>query len=35
MNLDTLETLEQIEAFLSGTQSVAFGVASTKQERYN
>lgn len=35
MNLDTLETLEQIEEFLSGTQPVAFGIASTKQERYN
>jgi transposase InsO family protein len=35
MNLDTLETLEQIEEFLLGTQPVAFGIASTKQERYN
>ena len=35
MNLDTLETLEQIEEFLSGTQPVAFGIACTKQERYN
>lgn len=35
MNLDSLETLEQIEAFLSGTQPVAFGIASTKQERYD
>ena len=35
MNLDSLETFEQIEAFLSGTQPVAFGIASTKQERYD
>ena len=35
MNLDSLETLEQIEEFLSGTQPVAFGIASTKQERYD
>ena len=35
MNLDSLETLEQIEEFLLGTQPVAFGVVSTKQERYD
>ena len=35
MNLDSLETLEQIEEFLLVTQLVAFGVASTKQERYD
>lgn len=35
MNLDSLETLEQIEEFLSGTQLVAFGIASTKLEGYD
>lgn len=34
MNLETLDTLEQVEAFLEGTQAVAFVVASSKHERY-
>lgn len=34
MNLDELTTLEQVEAFLNGTQAVAFAVASSKPERY-
>ena len=34
MNLEALDTLEQVEAFLEGTQSVAFAVASSKRERY-
>jgi hypothetical protein len=32
MNLETLDTLEQVEAFLEGTQAVAFAVASSKGE---
>lgn len=35
MNLDSIDTLEQLDEFMAGTQPVAFGVASTKQERYN
>lgn len=34
MNLDELTTLAQVEAFLDGTQAVAFAVASNQQERY-
>ncbi len=34
MNLKDLETLEQIEAFLSGTQAVAFEVGGSKDDRY-
>lgn len=34
MNLDELTTLAEVEAFLDGTQAVAFAVASNKQERY-
>lgn len=34
MNLDELTTLAQVEAFLKGTQALAFAVASNKQERY-
>ena len=34
MNLNELERIEQIEAFLSGTQSVVFTVAEDKAARY-
>ena len=34
MNLDDLTTLEAIDAFLSGTQPVAFSVLSGKADRY-
>lgn len=34
MNLDELDSLEQVEAFLSGTQPVVFSVAEGKVERY-
>lgn len=34
MNADKLNSLDQIAAFLDGTQAIAFGVASTKTERY-
>ena len=34
MNADELTTLEQVTAFLDGTQAIAFGVASNKAERY-
>lgn len=35
MNLDSIDTLEQLDEFMASTQPVAFSVASTKQERYN
>ena len=34
MNLKDLATLEQIEAFVSGTQAVAFEVGGNKDDRY-
>lgn len=34
MKLDNLKTVADIESFLVGNQSVAFGVASSKDERY-
>ena len=34
MKLDNLKSVEQIEAFLSGSQPIAFAVATTKDERY-
>ena len=34
MKLDNLKTIEELKAFLTGTQPVAFAVATTKDERY-
>lgn len=34
MKLEQLKTIGQLEAFLSGTQSVAFAVASNKDSNY-
>lgn len=34
MKLDNLITIEQVEAFLSGNQTIAFAVATSKDERY-
>ena len=34
MKLDNLRTIEQMEAFLAGSQAIAFAVASNKDERY-
>ena len=34
MSLDQLTTIEAIQQFLNGTQAVAFGIATNKQERY-
>lgn len=34
MKLDNLKTIEQMESFLNGSQSIAFTVASSKDERY-
>lgn len=34
MSIDNLKTVEEMAAFLSGSQAIAFGVASTKDERY-
>lgn len=34
MSLDQLTTIEAIQQFLDGTQAVAFGIATNKQERY-
>lgn len=34
MKLDNLITIEQMEAFLNGSQAVAFAVATSKDERY-
>jgi len=34
MKLDQLRTIEQMEAFLAGSQVVAFAVATSKDERY-
>ncbi len=34
MKLENLKTIEQMEAFLSGSQAIAFAVATGKDERY-
>ena len=34
MKLDNLKTIEQMEAFLGGSQSIAFAIAMNKDERY-
>ena len=34
MKLDNLITIEQMEAFLNGSQVIAFAVATSKDERY-
>ena len=34
MKLENLTTIEQMEAFLTGSQAIAFAVATTKDERY-
>lgn len=34
MNIDDLKNIEELEAFLSGSQAIAFIVASNKDERY-
>lgn len=34
MRLDNLQTIEQMESFLNGSQAIAFVVASSKDERY-
>ena len=34
MKLDALNTIEEMKAFLDGSQAIAFAVASTKDERY-
>ena len=34
MKLDNLRTIEEMEAFINGSQAVAFVVASNKDERY-
>jgi transposase InsO family protein len=34
MKLDNLTTIEQMEAFLSGSQAIAFAVATSKDDRY-
>jgi len=34
MKLDNLRTIEQMESFLSGSQAIAFAVASSKDSRY-
>lgn len=34
MKLDNLKTIEQMEAFLAGTQVIVFAVATSKDERY-
>ncbi len=34
MKLEQLNSLEDIRHFLEGTQAVAFGLATSKQERY-
>jgi transposase InsO family protein len=35
MKLDNLSTISQMEDFLNGSQSIAFAVATTKDERYS
>lgn len=34
MNIDNLKSIDQMASFLSGSQAIAFAVASTKDERY-
>lgn len=34
MKLDNLQTIDQMEAFLAGSQPIAFAVATSKDERY-
>ena len=34
MNLEPLNTIDDVRHFLDGTQAVAFNVATNKQERY-
>ncbi len=34
MKLDNLNTIEQMESFIKGSQAIAFAVASSKDERY-
>ena len=34
MKLDNLTTIDQMEAFLTGSQAIAFAIATTKDERY-
>ena len=34
MKIDNLKTIEEMELFLSGSQAIAFTVASSKDERY-
>lgn len=34
MNIDNLKTIESVTQFLQGSQAVAFGIATTKEERY-
>lgn len=34
MNLDNLKTIDEMGAFIAGSQAIAFAVASTKEERY-
>jgi len=34
MNINDLKTIEQLEQFLTGTQSIAFLVASNKKDIY-
>ena len=34
MNINDLKTIEQLEQFLTGTQAVAFVVASSKDDIY-
>ncbi len=35
MKLDNIRTIEQMEAFLQGSQAIAFAVVSSKDERYH
>jgi len=34
MNIDDLKNIDELDAFLSGSQAIAFIVASNKDERY-
>jgi hypothetical protein len=34
MNLEQLNTLDDVRYFLDGTQTVIYGVSATKKERY-
>lgn len=35
MNLENLNTIEQMESFITGSQAIAFSVASSKDDRYH